>query len=516
MKLKTVLIALLVSSLAVKTLSFCGFYVAKADAKLFNKTSQIILVRDGNKTTVTMSNDFKGDVNDFAMVVPVPSILQRDDIRVVPTELFGKLDAYSGPRLVEYYDENPCTVYDNVDYYLNEDASYMPRMAKSSMSSERDKDLGVTIEAKYSVEEYDILILSAKESTGLKTWLLENEYKIPETAEEVLEPYIKNNMKFFVVKVNAEKLNEMSGVGNLNKYIDDPALKEVKNLRPLQITYESDKFMLPIRLGMANSDGEQDMIVYAFTKKGRVECTNYRTTKIPTNENIPLFVRQKFGKFYVDLFEKAHGEEDKEAIFLEYAWNISPQFTGMKCDPCVGPPPIYSDLVKAGVDWAINTNNQASSEVFFTRLHLRYSRETHPQDLQFHVTPNKEHFQARYILTNPASGDFSCDEGQKYCAQKVKQRLRELENLNELTSWNTMPYSNYIKEFYEKLEDKTLLYQVEDDSERNEVWPFAPELPDPNRGLKIALLFSVFGLMFAIFLYRRSKLTRGLLHAFEA
>ena len=504
MKLKTMIGIAMAGFLALNAQSFCGFYVAKADAKLFNKTSQVILVRDGDKTTVTMSNDFKGQVKDFAMVVPVPSVLKREDIRVVPSQLFGKLDAYSGPRLVEYYDPQPCYRYEVEKYSLSEDMAPSADFSSVPTTSGRTKDLGVKIEAKYSVEEYDILILSAKESNGLKTWLLENEYKIPETAEEVLEPYIKNNMKFFVVKVNAEKLDQINGMGNVKQFIDDPDLKEVRNLRPLQITYESDKFMLPIRLGMANADGDQDMIVYAFSKKGRVECTNYRTTKIETNKKVPLFVREKFGKFYVDLFEKSHAKEDKEAIFLEYAWNISPQFTGVKCDPCVGPPPIFTDLKQAGVDWAIS-NNQASGDVFFTRLHVRYSRETHPQDLQFHVTPNKEHFQARYILTNPATGEMDCDAGQVYCAKKVKERAYELKNLNDLTSWNVDQYAWYVKEFYEKLEDKTLLYEVEDDSHKNELIPFGPTPPDPNWGLKIMILSGSLFLMLFTLAYKRNK-----------
>ena len=41
-------------------LAFCGFYVAKADAKLFNKASQVVLVRDGDRTVLTMANDFQG------------------------------------------------------------------------------------------------------------------------------------------------------------------------------------------------------------------------------------------------------------------------------------------------------------------------------------------------------------------------------------------------------------------------------------------------------------------------
>ena len=74
----------------------------------------------------------------------------------------------------------------------------------TSASGKKDKKLGVKVEAKYTVGEYDILILSAKESGGLKTWLLRNNYKIPANANEVLYPYIKSKMKFFVVKVNVD------------------------------------------------------------------------------------------------------------------------------------------------------------------------------------------------------------------------------------------------------------------------------------------------------------------------
>ena len=502
MKKQMILSALWLFGLSAQGFSFCGFYVAKADTKLFNKTSQVILVRDGDRTTVTMANDFKGNVKDFAMVIPVPTVLKRNDIKIAENSLFSKLDSYSGPRLVEYHESNPCSPRIMYDYSYLESSVQLSNIAVSASVRKRDKDLGVTIEAQYKVDEYDILILSAKQSGGLKIWLTENGYKIPEEAEAVLEPYIKNNMKFFVVKVDLEKLNEMNGVDHVKKYIKEVDTESVQNLRPLQISYESPKFMLPIRLGMANANGEQDMILYAFTKKGRVECTNYRTTKIPTNKNIPLFVRQKFGQFYVDLFDKAHHDEGKEAIFLEYAWNISPQFTGMKCDPCVGPPPIFTDLVKAGVDWAINKDNRASGEVFFTRLHVRYSRQTHPRDLEFQVTPNREHFQARYILTNRASGDLTCDAGQQYCAKVVKERATELDNLHALTNWNTLEHSDYVKEYYNQLKNTELLRTVEPDQKN--VLPFiGSNTNDPNRGLKIGISISLVSLM--ILFYFRQK-----------
>ena len=90
--------------------SFCGFYVAAGDAKLFNRSSKVVLVRDGDRTVLTMANDFHGDPKQFAIVIPVPTVLAKGQIQVGEPALIDHLDAYSAPRLVEYFDEDPCRV----------------------------------------------------------------------------------------------------------------------------------------------------------------------------------------------------------------------------------------------------------------------------------------------------------------------------------------------------------------------------------------------------------------------
>src|SRR5215218_2630593 len=87
---------------------FCGFYVAKADTKLFNKASQVVLVRDGDRTVMTMASDFQGDPKEFAVVIPVPTFLKREQIHVGDKSLVDHIDAYSAPRLVEYFGPDPC------------------------------------------------------------------------------------------------------------------------------------------------------------------------------------------------------------------------------------------------------------------------------------------------------------------------------------------------------------------------------------------------------------------------
>jgi Na+-translocating ferredoxin:NAD+ oxidoreductase RnfD subunit len=415
---------ILASMISHEAMAFCGFYVSKADGTLKNKTSQVILVRDGNKTVITMYNDFVGNPKDFAMVVPVPVVLSKSDIKVVDQQIFNTLNEYSKPRLVEYYDENPCNLYLYNDAKIDKSPT-LNEVVVSGYGSAKRKELGVSIEAKYIVGEYDILILSAKESSGLQTWLEENGYKIPAGAEEVLEPYIKSNLKFFVVKVNEEEKKKFPG----------------NFLRPIQIKFSSPKFMLPIRLGMANADGDQDMLVYAFTKKGRIESTNYRSVSLPTGKNIPLFVQNNFGNFYTNLFQHQWAGEGKAVTMLEYAWDVSPK-NYVKCDPCVATAPSTQDLVQAGVWWInrdwndysdVNNEEDYSDNVYFTRLHVRYNRNSFPQDLMFQVTPNAENFQARYIITHPATGDFTCDAGKKYLKNLKQRRTDEMEMLTYLT-----------------------------------------------------------------------------------
>src|SRR2546427_6246559 len=123
-------------------LGFCGFYVAKADTKLFNKASQVVLVRDGDRTVMTMANDFKGNLTEFAVVIPVPTFLQREQIHVGDKTLIDHLDAYSAPRLVEYYDADPCRVIE----MSRESVMKAPAAAAMTMdAASRARSLGVTI-----------------------------------------------------------------------------------------------------------------------------------------------------------------------------------------------------------------------------------------------------------------------------------------------------------------------------------------------------------------------------------
>src|SRR5262249_24404242 len=155
------------------------------DSTLYNSASQVVVVRDEDKTVLTMANNYKGDPKEFALVVPVPVILEREMVRVIDPKVISHLDAYSAPRLVEYFDPDPCFVQPETEV---RQGAALSAAAGDLVGAARNSALGVTVEAEYAVGEYDIVILSAKESDGLETWLKQNNYNIPAGASEALAP----------------------------------------------------------------------------------------------------------------------------------------------------------------------------------------------------------------------------------------------------------------------------------------------------------------------------------------
>ncbi len=394
--------------------AFCGFYVAQADAKLFNKASKVVLTRNGRQTAITMASDYEGEPSEFALVIPVPSFIKKDQISVVDTKTINHLDAYTAPRLVEYFDPDPC----QQDRLMALSALPVPAAVRRGSLPEYR---GVQVEARYGVAEYDVSILSAEESDGLVRWLTDNGYKIPRGAEPVIGSYIKQKMHFFVAKVNLKRMQDSGRA----------------YLRPLQVRYETAKFMLPLRLGTVNANGPQDLVIYALTPHGRIEASNYRTIKVPSDVDVPLFVKSDFASFYKATFERAVARENMHGVFVEYAWDMG------WCDPCAAAPMSKAELTELGALWNDGDGTVANrfpagsgNDPFVTRLHVRYDAQSFPEDLNFVETSDRENFQGRYILHHPATSTTACAAAKAYRASLPQRFKAEADNLANLTGWS--------------------------------------------------------------------------------
>jgi hypothetical protein len=305
--------------------AFCGFFVAGADQKLFNNATSVVMMREGTRTVLSMQNDYQGPPESFAMVVPVPVVLQKENVKTLPKEVFSHIDALAAPRLVEYWEQDPCMKMEAPGGMAKGAGAAMPPSVDRASSK---ADLGVRIEAQFVVGEYEIVILSAQDSGGLDTWLKQSGYKIPEGAEPVLRPYVAQGMKFFVAKVDATKVKMENGHAALS---------------PLRFHYDTDTFGLPVRLGLLNSNGTQDLIVHILARGKRYEVQNYPNALIPTNLDVTEATRDQFGAFYAALFDRTI-EENPRAVVTEYAWDAQ------SCDPCPGPALTPGDINTLGAD----------------------------------------------------------------------------------------------------------------------------------------------------------------------
>ncbi len=430
------------TALAPAAAAFCGFYVSGADQKLFNDATVVVLMREDTRTVLSMQNNYQGPTESFAMVIPVPVVLQKENVKTLPQGLFDRIDQLAAPRLVEYWEQDPCR--QELREEMGDMAVRKSRRAPASMPAPAGA-LGVKIEAQFEVGEYEIVILSAKDSTGLDTWLKQEKYNIPDGAEPVLRPYVEQGMKFFVAKVNAEKV----------KFDDGRVV-----LSPLRFHYDSKDFTLPVRLGLLNSNGTQDLIVHILAKGQRYEVSNYDNVRIPTNINVAETARDQFGEFYTSLFAQVV-QKNPKSVVTEYAWDAS------SCDPCPTPALTPSELTTLGADVLPSTEKEKSETptspplpppprqpgtvgrkdrmrpprpfpmwrggwrggFVLTRLHVRYDKESLGDDLVFRAAPpimggreiernghlekgsepsSMNNFQARYAIRHPWKGAIDC------------------------------------------------------------------------------------------------------------
>jgi hypothetical protein len=392
--------------------AFCGFYIDPGGNEMVNNATQVVLMRQGTRTVLSMQNNYQGPPTDFAMVVPVPVVLQEADVKTLPRGVFAKVEAMSAPRLVEYWEQDPCAAEDDDRLEMRRAD---PRQVVAKKAPMADRDYGVTVEAKFEVGEYQIVILSAKDSTGLDRYLRDQRYQIPAGAEALLRPYVVSGSKFFVAKVNPNKVKFENGQATLS---------------PLRFHYDSDEFALPIRLGLANAKDKQDLIVNILAPGQRYELANYKNVTIPTNFDVKDDVRARFGEFYAALFDRTI-QQNPGAIVTEYSWDAA------TCDPCPGPRLDYSDFATLGADVVDATTagrpmrrgRGGGGGFVLTRLHARYGKDGVPNDLVFkaaepitggrevRVGADLEHgatpasynnFQGRYAIRHDWTGPVSC------------------------------------------------------------------------------------------------------------
>jgi hypothetical protein len=398
-------------AVAVDANAGCGFYTAPITASasagaLVNDADQVSLVRDGTRFALTMSTNYKGPAEDFAMVVPVPVVLKKEQVKTLAPAIFTHLETLTAPRIVEYEEIDPCEHEKEGSGAMKTGAA--PGAAAGGGGGGGKGGYGVVVEAQFISGEYEIVVLSAAESDGLERWLKDNKYNIPDGASTALDPYVKQQQKFVVAKVDSKKVKRDANGAVV--------------LSPLRFVYETQDFRLPVRLGLLNAPkgGKQDVIIYLLSRGSRMESANLANATIPTNVDVQPETVAAFPAFYAALFDATLAHNKGATAVLEYAW------TGDGCgSPCTSTPLTADEISRLGGDEVFTGQKWQPSDVVLTRLHTRYDAETLKEDIVFRTAeamsggregdPGAEPttgptnaFQARFTVRHAWEGPIEC------------------------------------------------------------------------------------------------------------
>jgi hypothetical protein len=339
--------------------AFCGYYAGSAGAEFYNFASEVGIVRQGERTTMTLANGWEGNATDFALILPIPELIDKGDVRIADPAIFDRLDEYTAPREVTY--DCPDTGWG--------DSGWWSTTSSWDTGSGSGTTSTVTVHTEFVVGSYEIVVLSAAESSGLLTWLNDNGYETSVEAADVLQGYIDGGMYFFAAKVTLEDT-------------------ESGYLEPLQFGFDAEELMLPIRLGTLNSGGcRQDVILYLLTDDvdGRVEVANYPEVVAEDDCMYRPDKWDSFSAFYEHQLASAMSKVDHGPAWInEYAWPSS------GCDPCVTTALTDGEVTELGFVGR-------SSESFTTRIHLRYDADEVTEDVAFRLTGNTATSQQRFI-----------------------------------------------------------------------------------------------------------------------
>ncbi|NDE90445.1 MAG: DUF2330 domain-containing protein [Alphaproteobacteria bacterium] len=419
-----------------------GFFIGKDDTAIISAESKIIIATANNHTVMTIMPSITTTAQqDFSLLIPVPATLTRENITQGSAAAFDALDAASATHLIEKSDRDPCT----------------------GVNTAPEKDLTFTAPTKTIDARYDITLLSIEQATALPAWLTQQGYTLPEGAEKIIAPYAKKNMGFIVATIRRDNAN-------------------VGFLPPLQLSYDAPMIALPLQLSAINApaittpslksmvnknpgeqkadifnDGTQALTLYVVTQQGHPAFSTVRSTAVNNpraQTTLPASVKNDFSAIAqrilnmrakaesnTALIEYAGAAELSDAVLKSIGASWSNSGPDMKAEQQRAAPML--PMLREGLQQrqAIVGNAMraavAAGKPFLTRLYLRYSASSLPQDLSLRETSNRQPVETRYTIHAPWLADpdpkNSCEEMPLYQKSVAVRDAHALETLSRLT-----------------------------------------------------------------------------------
>lgn len=248
---------------------------------------QIVFRQDGSQITAMVQIQFQGDSEDFSWVVPVPSTPQYE---VGSNTAFTDLERVTRPQF-------------NLTRTGQECGFAVDQLAVASPTAESDSADGasdgrVIVEDVQDVGGYVVTLISGDNAESISQWLIDNGYDLTEKGEQLLAPYVEEQMKFVAVK-----LQQNRGVGSI---------------QPLIMKYQSDKPVVPIRLTAVAALEDMGVLVWLLGDARAVPENYLHVTPNYTRLNWFAGTQNAYGS-YQTLITEAMNEAGGQGFATDYA-----------------------------------------------------------------------------------------------------------------------------------------------------------------------------------------------------
>jgi hypothetical protein len=312
-----------------------GFIAGKGDTPRISNSTQVVLLQKGEQTVVTVWADYEGPLDRFAIVLPVPSDVRLADVRTLKRDAVDHLDEISAPRFHEFWEKDPCEPGEaqqewDRDLRVKDSAANFLGGGLPDMSGGQKlpPEMLLDFDPQFKDGEYTFSLVPKGQS--VQAFLQKKGLTTPSKAAAAASKYEARGMQMLVAEVTASKV-ELGGARR--------AL-----LSPIRFATR-EPYALPSTLGLANSSGEQELIVYVLHPDKRFEVKNYENMYPPTNVNVDMAVKERMGEFYAGVHDALLAKNPK-AFLVEYAWPTIKQCG----EPCPNAPLAIHELLSLGVD----------------------------------------------------------------------------------------------------------------------------------------------------------------------
>lgn len=322
-------------ALAAPARALPGFIAGKGDTPRVSNSTQVVLLEKGDQTVVTVWADYEGPLDRFALVLPVPADVKLSEVKTLKRDAIDHLDEITAPRFHEFWEKDPCEpgeaqqewerdlrVKESADNFLG---GGMPDM---SGGQKLPPEMLLDFDPQFKDGEYTFSLVPKGQS--VQAYLQKKGLSVPSKAAAAVGKYESRGMQMLVAEVTASKV-ELGGARR--------AL-----LSPIRFSTRQP-YVLPSTLGLANSDGPQELIVYVLHPDKRFEVKNYDNVFPPTNVNVDMSVKERMGEFYAGVHD-ALLAKDPKGFLVEYAWPTIKQCG----EPCPNAPLAIHELLSLGVD----------------------------------------------------------------------------------------------------------------------------------------------------------------------